>query len=434
VAADLIAAGASGPLGDVGAGFREAFAMFWDTLWALVVGFTISGAIQAFVSRASLQRQLGDHRPRAVALAAGYGMVSSSCSYAASAVARSLVARGADYVAAMVFMFASTNLVIELGIVLAVLIGWQFVAAEFVGGVIMIVLLVAAGGFWLRGRAVVRARRIAAPAGEHDAPPADGVDRGGGRARMRSAAGWADAAGYTVSDLRMLRRELLVGFLVAGFLAALVPAAAWNDLFLHGHGGWTSLENAAIGPLVALLSFVCSVGNVPLAAALWKGGIQFGGVVAFIFADLITLPLLLIYRKQYGGRMALRMLAVFWPVMSAAGLATEYLFRSVGWVPTVRPRVVAGDALGWNYTTALDIVALLLFAGLYTLYRNRGRWGGGAGYGTDPVCGMQVDLAVGPPSVVHRGARVYFCSEHCAERFRAAPGRYRAESDQLAAP
>ncbi|MGH9056387.1 MAG: permease [Acidimicrobiales bacterium] len=422
VHADLLALSAGGALADIGHSVREAFYMFWDTLWALVLGFALSGAVQAFVSRESMQRRLGNHRPAAVARASLYGAASSSCSYAASAMARSLFARGADFVAAMVFMFASTNLVVELGIVLLVLIGWQFVVAEFVGGVIMIAFLVAAGGLWFRGRALDRARALAEgrDAAPHHATQA--AAKGGWKERARTVSGWADAASYTMSDLTMLRREITAGFLIAGFLTVLVPAHVWGDVFVRGHGFWTSLENVAVGPFVALISFVCSIGNVALGAALWKGGISFGGVVSFIFADLITLPLLLIYRKQYGGRMALRLLAVFWLVMSAAGLATEYMFKAAGWVPAAGPGEVVGDTLRWNYTTILDIIALITFAGLYWLYRNRERLGAGTGYAKDPVCGMQVEVVNAPASAVHEGRRVYFCSERCQERFWARAG------------
>ncbi|MBO0693106.1 MAG: permease, partial [Acidimicrobiaceae bacterium] len=411
---DVLAITFGGFWTDIGRSFREAFYMVWDTLWALVLGFTLSGAVQAFVSRQAMQRHLGDRGPASVTRASLYGMVSSSCSYAASAMARSLFARGADFVAAMVFMFASTNLVIELGVVLLVLIGWQFLAAEFIGGVIMILLLVTLGGLWLRGRAVTEARLRAESSNAlgHDHGSSDAaLEREGWRRRIRSRAGWADAAGYTMSDLTMLRKELVIGFTVAGFLTVLVPAHVWSDVFIRGHGFWTSLENAIVGPFVAIISFVCSIGNVPLAAALWKGGIAFGGVVAFVFADLITLPLLLIYRKQYGGRMALRMLAVFWAVMSAAGLATEYLFRAFGWLPTVKAGQVVGDTLRWNYTSVLNIIALIAFASLYWLYRNRERYGGGTGYARDPVCGMQVETANAPAGRVHDGRHFYFCSE-----------------------
>jgi len=277
-------------VGDVGDSFREAFFMFWETLWELILGFTLSGAVQAFVSRRRMERVLGDHKPAAVARASGFGMISSSCSYAATAMAKSLFQKGADFTSAMIFMFASTNLVLELGIVLLVLMGWQFALAEFVGGPIMIVGLALVGGFVFSPK-LVRAARARLE-------PADAAHEHGGS--IRSKAGWGDAAAFTMSDIRMLRRELVVGYLIAGFLTMLVPMEWWNDLFLHGHGFWTTLENVLIGPFIAVISFVCSIGNVPMAAALWHGGIGFGGVVSFIFADLITIPLLLIYRKYYG--------------------------------------------------------------------------------------------------------------------------------------
>lgn len=340
-------------------------------------------------------------------------------------MARSLFIRGADFLAAMVFMFASTNLVVELGVVLLVLIGWQFVVAELIGGVIMIGLLVTCGGLWLRGRAIAQAKTYAEASAEavHQQHSEQTLEDEGWRRRIRSRAGWSDAAGYTMSDLTMLRRELIIGFGIAGFLSMLVPTRVWSGVFVHGHGIWTSLENVLVGPFVALISFVCSIGNVPLAAALWKGGISFGGVVAFVFGDLIALPLVLIYRKQYGGAMAVRMLGVFWPVMSTAGLATEYLFKALGWATTAKPGPVVGDTLKWDYTTVLNIVALLMFAGLYRLYRNRDRFGG-TRYAKDPVCGMQVETAHAGAEAVHDGQRVYFCSDHCKHRFGANPARY----------
>jgi uncharacterized protein len=418
---------------DIGRSLREAFFMFWETLWPLVLGFGLSGAVQAFVSRESMQRKLGRHGPAAVARASGYGMASSSCSYAASAMARSLFAKGADFVTAMVFMFASTNLVVELGIVLVVLIGWQFAVSEFVGGAIMIVLLAGLGGLWLGGRSVAAARqRVAAsqPETGHDHEHGHGSPAAGPsvplRRRLRSKAGWADAATFTMSDLGMLRRELLIGYTVAGFLAVLVPVSVWHAVFITGHGWRTSVENVIVGPFVAIISFVCSIGNVPLAAALWKGGISFGGVVSFLFADLITLPLLLVYRRYYGARLTLRMLAVFWAVMSAAGLVTEVIFRAAGLVPARRPTVIAATSFSWNYTTYLNIVFLAVFAVLYWTYRNRERLGAGSEHATDPVCGMQVERAHAPASAMHDGHRLYFCSDHCAHRFAEAPERYPA--------
>jgi hypothetical protein len=422
--------GGIGWLDAVGRSLREGFFMFWETLWPLVLGFTLSGAVQAFVSRETMQAKLGDHGPAAVARASGYGMASSSCSYAASAMAKSLFVKGADFVAASVFMVASTNLVIELGIVLIVLMGWQFAASEFVGGVIMIVLLALGGGFWLRGRLVVEARqRLEGDSGhDHGHAPSGSValQQETWATRLRSKGGWADAATYTMADLTMLRRELAIGFTVAGLLAVVVPVQVWSTVFVHGHGSWTTLENVVVGPFIAIISFVCSIGNVPLAAALWKGGISFGGVVSFIFADLISLPLLLIYRRYYGTRLMLRMLAVFWAVMSVAGLVTEVLFRAAGLVPTTRPAQVAPAHFSWDYTTYLDIVSLVLFAVVYWAYRNRARLGGAEGRVLDSVCGMQVEAANAPATTVQDGRRFYFCSDRCLLRFEAEPARYTA--------
>jgi hypothetical protein len=414
-------------LGPVGRSLREGFFMFWETLWPLILGFTLSGAVQAFVSHEAMQRRMGDHRLGAVARASGYGMISSSCSYAASAMAKSLFVKGADFVASLVFMFASTNLVIELGAVLLVLMGWQFAVSEFVGGVIMIVLLASLGGLWLRGKVVVEARtRLDVEERSAHAPSEDmALQNQQWRKKLRSKGGWADSATYTMADLTMLRRELLIGYAVAGFLSILVPVTFWNTVFIHGHGVWTSVENAVVGPFIAIISFVCSIGNVPLAAALWKGGISFGGVVSFIFADLITFPLLLVYRRYYGTRLMLRMLALFWAVMSVAGLATEAIFRTAGIAPHAhRAAQIAPEHFSWDYTTYLNIVFLAAFGVLYWAYRNRERLGGGRGSARDPVCGMQVETSTAPASTVYAGEPVFFCSDNCRIRFEESPTRF----------
>jgi uncharacterized protein len=402
---------------DVAHSLREAFFMFWATLWALILGFGISGAVQAFVPRVEMERVLGRRGPREIGRATLFGAASSSCSYAASAMAKTLFQRGADFVSSMVFMFASTNLVIELGIVIWVLLGWQFALGELVGGVIMIVLFVLLARVVLKRPEIEASRAKLGDGGHvHEA----GSTRGRWRDRLRSPAGWADAASYTFADAKMLRKEMAAGYLVAGFLAVLVPVSVWNDVFVTGHGFWTSLQNVVVGPFIALIACVCSIGNVPLAAALWHGGISFGGVMSFIFADLIALPLLFIYRRYYGRRLALKLLFTFWAVMSAAGLAVEYLFLGVGIVPTTRPAAVVPTEFSWDYTTFLNIVFLLLLAGLWWLARNQQRLGGGAGYAVDPVCGMQVETAIAPARTEHDGATVYFCSDHCLHRFEAA--------------
>jgi hypothetical protein len=404
--------------------------MFWETLWALVLGFGLSGAVQAFVSKEEMQRVMGDHRPPAVARATFFGTVSSSCSYAATAMAKSLYEKGADFLSAMVFMFASTNLVIELGVVLFILLGWQFAVAEYVGGVIMIVLLVALGGVVLGRRVTDRAREHVrqAAGGGHDHEAMAGVseerqeelEHMRWRRKLTSKAAWADAAAYTMADINMLRRELLIGYLVAGFLAVVVPVEVWHNLFLTGHGFWTTLQNVILGPFIAFISFVCSIGNVPLAAALWQGGISFGGVISFLFADLIAFPLVLIYRKYYGTRLAIRLTLTFWAVMSLAGLIVEGIFSLFGAVPENRPTEIVPTHLQWNYTTFLNIFFLGAVAVMYWLYRNRERLGGGADTATDPVCGMQVRRRDAPASTVVDGERVYFCSDRCRQRFESS--------------
>jgi YHS domain-containing protein/uncharacterized membrane protein YraQ (UPF0718 family) len=347
-------------------------------------------------------------------------------------------------------MFASTNLVIELGIVLVILMGWQFAAAEFVGGTIMIILLALLAGVVLHRKLTdaARARLQHGQHGQHDqggrhgrqGQMADGHDHEAmvgvsderlavleaqpWSKKLTSKAAWADAASYTMADLTMLRTELIIGYVVAGFLTVGVPNHLWNAVFLHGHGLWTSIENVLVGPFIAIISFVCSIGNVPLAAALWKGGISFGGVISFIFADLITLPLLLIYRKYYGTALTVRLLVLFWTVMAAAGLIVEGLSSVVGLIPTHRAQAIAPTRFQWNYTTFLNIAFLGIFALLYWLYRHRERLGGGSGYARDPVCGMQVRTADAPAESSVGAQQFWFCSDRCRERFASDPDRF----------
>ena len=335
---------------------EETFFMVWATLWALVLGYVLSGVVQAFVSPDRVESLLGDRSPRSLGRATVFGALSSSCSYAAAAVAKTLFGRGADFTTSIVFMVASTNLVIELGLVLWLLIGWQFALAEVVGGLIMIALLAALVPRLVRADQLTAARRRL-EGGDgvgsthcHDHAPAAG----------QQSASWHDAARYTLADLRMVWQELALGFVIAGVLATTVPVGAWHSIFASGHGVWSTLEQVAVGPLLAVLSFVCSVGNVPLAAALWGGGIGFGGVIAFVFADLITLPLLAIYRRYYGGSVTLRLLAAMWISMSAAGLSVEALFRAVGIPAPARHRLPVHIGFAWNATTVLDLVGIVV--------------------------------------------------------------------------
>jgi hypothetical protein len=351
-------------LAPIGHALGLAFAMLWEILWALILGFGLSGAVQAVVSKSEMGRLLPDDSPRSLCLASGLGAASSSCSYAAVALARSIFRKGADFTAAMAFQFASTNLVIELGIILAVLVGWQFTVAEFVGGPLMIVLLALVFRATLRPRLVEEARRQAergvAGRMEGHAEMDMAVTEGSIWSRLRSAKGFTATSHYFVMDWASVWVDVAVGLLVAGALAAWVPESFWQGFFLVDHPLLAKLWGPLVGPLVAVVSFVCSIGNVPLAAVLWNGGISFGGVVAFIFADLIVLPILDIYRRYYGWRMAGFLLASFYATMVAAGLVVELVFGAVGLVPGERAAKVVEASVTWNYTTVLNLVFLAL--------------------------------------------------------------------------
>src|SRR6266511_1111562 len=336
-----------------------AAAMSWEILWALILGFAISGAVQAVVSKAEMGRLLPDDSPRSLTIACGLGAASSSCSYAAVAMARSVFRKGADFTSAMAFQFASTNLV-------AVLLGWQFTAAEFVVGPLMIVLLALLFRALLRPQMVREAREQAdrGLVGGMEGHAAMDMSVTGGSlwSRIRSPKGFAAISQYFVMDWVSVGKDIAAGLLIAGALGAWVPASFWQGFFLVDHPLLAKLWGPLVGPLVAMLSFVCSIGNVPLAAVLWNGGISFGGVIAFIFADLIVLPILNIYRKYYGRRMSLFLLGTFYLTMAAAGLAVDLVFEALGLVPQTRNAKVVEASFTLNYTTVLNLLFLLLAA------------------------------------------------------------------------
>jgi len=354
-----------------------AFGMTWEVLWALILGFALSGAVQAVVTKREMRRLLPDDSPHTLLVATGLGAASSSCSYASVALARSLFRKGADFTAAMAFEIASTNLVIELGIVMAVLLGWHFVAGEFVGGPLMIVFVALLFRRFLRRRLVDEARAEAKRGrlGSMEGHAEMDMSVGGGGSwwrRLRTPAGFTATADYFVMDWAAVARDVFGGLLIAGALAAWVPNSFWQGLFLEHHGTLAKVWGPLIGPAVAMLSFVCSIGNVPLAAVLWNGGISFGGVLAFIFADLLILPILDIYRRYYGWRMAGFILVSFYVTMVAAGLAVEFLFQGLGLVPTERDAKVVTARVAWNYSTYLNIVFFAVAAVLIWRYFRRG--------------------------------------------------------------
>ncbi len=351
-------------LAAIGHALMMSFTMTWEILWALILGFSLSAIIQAVVSKEEMSRLLPDDSPRTIAVACGLGAASSSCSYAAVALARSMFRKGANFTAAMAFQFASTNLVLELGILLAVLMGWQFTLAEFTGGPLMIAIMVLLFKAFLTPR-IVDAARQQAEKGlqgrmEGHAVMDMSVHEGTLWQRMTSDKGRTAISHFFVMDWVSLWIDIGAGLLIAGALAAWVPKHFWQAFFLQGHPILAKFWGPAVGPIVAILSFVCSVGNVPLAAVLWNGGISFGGVVAFLFADLIVLPILDIYRKYYGPKVSVFLLAIFYVSMALAALAVEFIFGALHLIPQQRSVQIVEESIHWNYTSVLNIIFLML--------------------------------------------------------------------------
>jgi len=406
---------------------RDALLMAWQVWWALVLGFAISAVVQAWVSGERVRRGLSGSGVRPLARATGLGAASSSCSYAAVAIGRSLFEKGASASTALAFQFASTNLVWELGLLLWVLIGWRFTAAEFVGGLVMVALM----GLLLRAFVSPTLERGArehawaasvgeahchhhgqsdrtpdpasaetgtgrpfpaeAGAGRHDANHPLPAEAGAVhhsptaplglrlRDRMRSRAAWAEVAKSFRMDWRMLYREIAIGLVLAGCVAQLGDGF-FEGLFLRdAPAPLPTLENVLVGPLIAVASFVCSVGNVPLAAVLWSGGIGFAGVLSFLFADLIVLPIVAIYRRYYGAEFATRIVALMFVTMVLASLVVAGLFDVAGLVPSGRrpSRAAVFGSVAVDYKLVLNVLGAAIFAALFALRapRERGRGG-----------------------------------------------------------
>jgi uncharacterized membrane protein YraQ (UPF0718 family) len=353
--------------------------MTWQITWSLILGFILSAVVQAVVRREVITRILGDDRPSTLAKAAGLGVASSSCSYAAVALARSLFRKGASFSAAIVFELASTNLVIELGIIMALLLGWQFTLAEFVGGPIIIVLMAVFFRIFVRQKLIDGAREqaekgLAGSMEGHAAMDMSIQGKDGFFHRLASGRGLTSVSHIYVMEWAAVIRDIVIGLLIAGAVAAWVPDSFWQQLFLTDHPVLAAIWGPIIGPIIAILSFVCSIGNVPLAAVLYSGGISFGGVISFMFADLIIIPILFIYRNYYGTRMTLVLLAGFYVTMVLGGYLVEILFNVFNLVPDHSQAQIIQQGVTWNYTTILNIIAFALTAVLLArFYRTGGR-------------------------------------------------------------
>ena len=341
-----------------------AFAMFWEILWPLILGFGLSAVVQAIVSKSEMTRLLPNDSPKSLAIACGLGAASSSCSYAAVALARSIFRKGANFTAAMAFELASTNLVAELTVIIIVLMGWQFAAAEFVGGPLMVVLMALLFRLFLSHKLVAEARTQAGKGlkgkMEGHAEMDMSVTEGSFWQRITSKDGFTATSHYFVMDLLAVWKDIAGGLLIAGALAAWVPNDFWKEFFLVSHPVAGKFWGPVVGPAVAVVSFVCSVGNIPLAAVLWNGGISFGGVIAFIYADLLVLPIIDIYRKYYGWKVTGLIVGVFYVAMVLAALLVEFLFQALGLIPSQRSAQIVETSISLNYTTVLNVIFLAI--------------------------------------------------------------------------
>lgn len=389
-------------------GLSNAAMMAWQIWWALVLGFAISAMVQSWAPRERIEALLSGQGIAPIARATGFGAASSSCSYAAIAIAKSLFQKGASASSALAFQFASTNLVWELGLVIWVLMGWQFTLAEYLGGIVMIVLMWGLLRFFVSKELEEDARehaRGAETGHEHHMAATDLPLR----ERLTDAQSWSDVAHNFRGDWQMLWKEIVIGLLLAGYIA-LLGDDFFNGLFLTGSPPLVqTVWGAIIGPVIAILSFVCSVGNIPLAAVLWSGGLSFAGVLAFIFADLIVLPIIVAYRKYYGNAYAMRIVALMFVTMVISALIIDLLFGAVGLIPAARPSTE--DVFGMiklDYKAVLNAVASVAFIALFVITARRGA--------KDPVCGMSVDKSVALSSEID-GKTWYFCGPGCQEKF-----------------
>lgn len=372
----------------VGEALYTGAGMLWKALWGLIFGYIISACIQVLVTRKQMADALGERGPKQVGLATFFGFVSSSCSFAALAASRTIFVKGAHPANALAFLVASTNLVIELGIVLWLLVGWRFTVGNALLGLFMVVYAYALTALWSPKGLTDAARKHAEETQDQEGMDEDAPE-GSWRERLLSREGLTRIARAFFMEWKMVWKELLFGFTVAGFITVFVPQRVWNAVFLldgaegaRDPGFLTVLENAAVAPVVAFFTFIGSMGNVPLAAMLWSKGASFGGVMSFLGADLVAATVVWVHVKYYGWRYALYVSAVLYVCMVAAGITVHYLFALTGLLPEQRPGVQEMVRFSVDHTLFLNagfVAAALALLWLYLRSKDseHGEKGGG---------------------------------------------------------
>ncbi|QGX93364.1 YHS domain-containing protein (plasmid) [Haloplanus rallus] len=434
----------------IGVGF------LWTAAWAIIMGLTITSLVQVYVSKERMAQVLGDGDLSGLTKATAFGAASSGCSFGAVAIGKGLFKKGAHAVNFLAFMFASTNLIVELGLMILILLGWEFLVAELLGGLILIAVMAVIVHLTLpenlfdEVRETLNERDHEAGVTEDPTCGMEGKDeytittdggetlkfcsegcmetyrqemssRGGWRDELLSWGGWYKVGNQYRKEWSMIWKDVIAGFLISGFVIVFVPQWVWNTLFIQGDGLLVTAENAIMGVAIAVLSFVGSMGNVPFAVALWGGGISFAGVIAFVYADLITIPVLNVYRKYYGWKVMLYILGVFFATMAFTGFLMELLFDALNIVPDLAGGETATEQTYFelNYTFYLNLIAFALSGFLLYVYR---RGLGAPGQYRDPVCGMRTDDS--EPSATHDGETYYFCSQTCKETFEKDPDEF----------
>jgi len=346
---------------------KTALGFFWKAGWAFVMGYFISGMIQAFVPKTELTRYMGKANFRSIWLSTFFGAASSSCSFAALAAARSLVKKGAHFVAAVAFMFASTNLVIELGILILIFLGWQFLAAEIIGGLILIAISSMLIRLTYPKEWLEEARKKVE--GEDEVTDED-FDW---KKRIKSKEGWQLVGHKFVNDWKMAWEDILIGFTIAGFVAVLVPKSFWTMLFLvdaqHLPAWIVAIENALVAPFVAAASFIGSMGNIPLATVLSENGVLFAGIMGFIYSDLMVPPLVHINAKYYGWRVALYIAGIMYVSIVITALVLNGLFSFFGIIPESERAIADITQFKIDYTFWMNLV--FVFIAAWLVWQNR---------------------------------------------------------------
>ena len=443
---------------------RIGFGFLWTAAWAIIMGITITSLVQVYVSKEQMAKVLGEGDVSGLTKATVFGAASSGCSFGAVAIGKGLFKKGAHAVNFLAFMFASTNLIVELGLMILILLGWEFLLAELLGGVILIAVMALIVHLTLPENLFESVREELIQR-EHEQgtmeDPTCGMEgkdeyslvtdggetvkfcsegcletyrqemssSGGWRDELLSWGGWYKVGNQYRKEWSMIWKDVIAGFLISGFVIVFVPQWVWNTLFIQGDGLLVTAENAVMGVAIAVLSFVGSIGNVPFAVALWGGGVGFAGVIAFVYADLITIPVLNVYRKYYGWKVMLYILGVFFVTMAFSGFLMEVLFNALGIVPNLTGGNTPNEKAYFklNYTFYLNLIAFALTGFLLYVYR-RGL-GAPGGY-RDPVCGMQTDDS--GPSLTHDGETYYFCSQRCKQSFEDDPQEFAQEHPQIA--